>query len=117
MDNNDKVKTRLVYETENDRYIWESPYMDVDMQDILDAFFGMLVSATWQPSTIIDAMKDFVDEHNYMLDSDEPDYGFDSDEGEDDDECKTEFEKDVEDEPASTKTRLSKISEGPKFFA
>ena len=114
MDNNDKVKTRLVYETENDRYIWESPYMDVDMQDILDAFFGMLVSATWQPSTIVNAMKDFVDEHNDLLDSDEPDFGFDYG---GDDGCETEFEKDVEDEPASTKTRQSKIAEAPKFFA
>lgn len=117
MDNNDKVKTRLVYETENDRYIWESPYMDVDMQDILDALFGMLVSATWHPTTIINAMQDFVCEHNDMLDSDEPDYGFDDKGDEGDDECKTEFEKDVEDEPASTKTRQSKIAEAPKFFA
>ena len=114
MDNNDKVKTRLVYETENDRYIWESPYMDVDMQDILDAFFGMLVSATWQPITIINAMKDFVDEHHDMLDSDDIDFGFD-DAG--DDGCTAEFEKDVEDEPVSTKTRQSKIAEAPKFFA
>lgn len=114
MDNNDKVKTRLVYETEDDRYIWESPYMDVDMQDILDAFFGMLVSATWQPTTIINAMQDFVCEHNDLLNSDEPGCIFSDDE---DDECDTEFEKDVEDEPVSTKTRQSKIAEAPKFFA
>lgn len=68
MNTNDEVKTRLVFETENDRYIWESPYVDVSMEDILDAFFGMLVSATWQPETVISCMRDYAEDHSYMLD-------------------------------------------------
>ena len=80
MRNNDDVKTRLVYENDENRYIWESPYNDVSMEDILDAFFGMMVSATWQPITVIEAMRDFVAEHSYMLeDEDEDDYEYDED--------------------------------------
>ena len=78
--NNDDVKTRLVYENDNNRSIWESPYNDVSMEDILDAFFGMMVSATWQPITVIEAMRDFAAEHSYMLeDEDEDDYEYDED--------------------------------------
>ena len=117
MNKNDEVKTKLVYETEDDRYIWESPYMDVDMQDILDAFFGMLVSATWQPTTIINAMQDFVYEHNDLLDSDEPGCIFNLDDG--DDECgapASEFEKDVDEEEV-TWPKKRNITPAPHFYA
>jgi hypothetical protein len=37
------------------------------MDDILNAFYGMMVSATWQTVTIISAMQDFVEEHSDIL--------------------------------------------------
>lgn len=62
------VKTKLTLETNDNRYIWESPYVDVSMEDILDAFVGMLVSATWQPSTIVKCFKEYAEDHDYLLD-------------------------------------------------
>ena len=67
MNKNDEIKTRLVFESEDNRYLWESPYADASMDDILPAFYGLLVAATWQPETIIKCMKDFVEENEYVL--------------------------------------------------
>lgn len=69
----DEVKTRLIYENNEDRFIWESPYSDVSMEDILDAFYGILIGSTWQPITILQAMKDFLEEHHMYEDNDEYD--------------------------------------------
>ena len=62
-----ETKTRLTFETENFRQTWESPYFDNSVEDILDALYGMLVTATWQPSTIISAMKGYAEDHSYLL--------------------------------------------------
>lgn len=69
----DEVKTRLTYENYENRFIWESPYSDVSMEDILEAFYGILVASTWQPATIIEAMGDFYEDHKYILGDDEND--------------------------------------------
>lgn len=128
MDMNDEVKTRLVYESNDNRYIWESPFVDASIEDILDAFFGMMVSATWQPVTVIEAMRDFAEEHSYMLDDDDELSCQDCMGCDGDDECgdckESEFIKDVEEEPFETKTRLGgRIAtpnwppEKPHFYA
>lgn len=62
-----EIKTKLIFETDDNRYIWESPYSDVGMDDILNAIYGLCVAATWQPTTVIQCMKDFVEEHEYIL--------------------------------------------------
>jgi hypothetical protein len=61
----DEVKTRLIYETNDDRLIWESPYSDVCIEDILEALYGILVGATWHPQTIMKGFKDFLEEHEF----------------------------------------------------
>ena len=66
----DEVNTRLIYENNDNRFIWESPYSDVSMEDILNALYGILVADTWLPVTVIECMKDFVDEHSYLLSED-----------------------------------------------
>lgn len=71
-------KTRLIFENYENRFIWESPYSDVTMDDILNAFYGMMIAATWQPETAISAMKDFAEEHGYLFEKDEED-GYDED--------------------------------------
>ena len=68
MKNTDEVRTRLIFETANDRFIWETPYSDVSMEDILEAFYGILVGATWHPETIIKGFKEFVVEHDFEED-------------------------------------------------
>jgi len=67
MEKDDKIRTKLIFESEDNRYTWESPYVDVSMDDILPAFYGLLVAATWQPETVIKCMKEFVEEHSYIL--------------------------------------------------
>ena len=67
----DNVKTRLTFENYENRFVWESPYNDVTMDDILNAFYGMMVSATWQTETVISAMKDFVEDHSYILEDED----------------------------------------------
>lgn len=69
----DEVKTRLIFENGEDRFVWESPYSDVTMEDILNALYGMLVGKTWTPATVIKAMKDFADENDIYV-NDERDF-------------------------------------------
>lgn len=73
MRTNDETKTRLTFETNENRYIWESPYMDISVEDVIDAVYGMLVAATWQPATIIEAFKDFADDHMYIVNQNDQD--------------------------------------------
>ena len=63
----DDAKTRLILETNDNRYIWESPYADANMDEILNALYGLCVGATWQPETVIKCMKEFADEHSYII--------------------------------------------------
>lgn len=70
--NEDQVKTRIVIENDDNRFVWESPYADVTMDDMLNAFYGLLVGCTWLPYTVISSMKDFVEEHQYVLDKYDP---------------------------------------------
>lgn len=70
--NEDPVKTRIVVENDENRFVWESPYADVTMDDMLNAFYGLLVGCTWLPYTVIKSMKDFVEEHQYVLDEYDP---------------------------------------------
>lgn len=58
-----ETQTRLTLEcNDGHRYIWESPYFDDSIVTILGAFHGLLVTAGWNKETLIDAMKDFVEE-------------------------------------------------------
>ena len=68
MKNSDEIKTRLVFENYDKRFIWETPYNDVTIEDVLNAFYGMMVSATWLPETVISGMQNFVEEHSDILD-------------------------------------------------
>lgn len=66
----DEVKTRLIFENNENRFIWESPYDDVTMEDILNALYGLCVSATWCPDTVIKSMKDFAEERAMYVEGD-----------------------------------------------
>lgn len=54
-------KTILTIEQNNMKFISEMPW-DVGMDDILDAFYGLCVSATFTPKTILTHMKEFAEE-------------------------------------------------------
>lgn len=54
-------KTILTIESNDMKFISELPW-DAGMDDILDAFFGMCISTTFAPKTILTHMKEFADE-------------------------------------------------------
>lgn len=59
-----ETQTRLTLEcNDGHRYIWESPYFDDSIDTIIEAFYGLLITSGWSQENLIDAMKDFVEEH------------------------------------------------------
>lgn len=54
-------KTILTIEQNNMKFISEMPW-DASMDDLLDAFYGLCVSATFTPKTILTHMKEFAEE-------------------------------------------------------
>lgn len=67
--------TRLTYETEHGTTVWESPYSDVTMNDVLWGFYGICIAQTWFPSTVINCMKEFTEKHETDHKNNEQDYG------------------------------------------
>lgn len=58
-----ETQTRLTLEcNDGHRYIWESPYFDDSIDNIIEAFYGLLIASGWHPESIIDELKDFVEE-------------------------------------------------------
>ena len=58
----DRKKTKLTLESNGNVFSWETPYSDVSMKDLLYAFYGACVSATWLPKTVLCAMHNFSEE-------------------------------------------------------
>lgn len=54
-------KTILTIEQNNMKFTYEMPW-DAGMDDFLDAFYGLCVSATFMPKTILTHMKEFAEE-------------------------------------------------------
>lgn len=54
--------TRLTLESYSNKIQWESPHSDASMEDLLYAFYGLCVAATWSPKTILENMRDFAEE-------------------------------------------------------
>jgi hypothetical protein len=58
-----ETQTRLTLEcNDGHRYIWESPYFDEGIDNIIEAFYGLLIASGWKPESIIDALREFVEE-------------------------------------------------------
>lgn len=63
MRKDEEIKTRIIVENESNRYIWESPFFDNRLEDIIEAVYGLLVASTWHPDSVARAMKEFGEEH------------------------------------------------------
>ena len=46
-----------------DRKVSTELSWDASMEDLLDAFYGACVATTWHPTTILEGMKAFAEEH------------------------------------------------------
>jgi len=58
-----KPLTRLTLEQYENKLSWETPYNDVGADEIINAFYSLMIGATFPEKSIIDAMVDFVNEH------------------------------------------------------
>lgn len=61
MEKNEGVKLSL---TMNDRTVtFESPHWDLGGDELVEAFYGLMVAQTFLPGTVTGCMRDFVEEH------------------------------------------------------
>ena len=42
---------------------FSSPYDDEPIEDIIHAFYSLMIGVTWSPEQVITAMSEFVEEH------------------------------------------------------
>ena len=61
MKEEDLKPAKLTLEINDQKISVEMPW-DVPIDDMLTAFYGACVTATWQPITILEHMKDFAEE-------------------------------------------------------
>ena len=64
-------KTKLTLESYGKVISWETPYNDASIEDLLYAFYGLCVSATWLPKTVLEAMQTFAEEHLSVYENDD----------------------------------------------
>lgn len=57
----DLKPARLTLEINDQKISVEMPW-DVPIGDMLSTFYGMCVTATWQPVTVLEYMKEFAEE-------------------------------------------------------
>ena len=59
----DEVRTRITIEAWDKRYIAESPWSDgLDLEKLLDLVYGISISATYAPETVLNVMKEYAEE-------------------------------------------------------
>lgn len=54
--------SELILKMNGREYSWKGPW-DADMEDLLDAFYGLLVGATFSAKMIPEWMKEWVEDH------------------------------------------------------
>lgn len=60
---NDKKFGRLIWEDSNGRRIaYEWDHTMIEMEELLNAFYSIMIGITWQPTTILSNMKEFAEE-------------------------------------------------------
>ena len=60
--------TKLTYEMYGMKFTAEFPDSDnVDIDDIMSAFYGLMTAASWHPDTVINGMAEFARTHQISL--------------------------------------------------
>ena len=54
--------TRLTLENYENKFSWETPYNDVGAEELINAFYSLMIGATFPEKTIIDVMAEFINE-------------------------------------------------------
>lgn len=60
----EKLKASLSLEVYGKKVTVDFDHEDLNMTELLEAFYGMCVAHTWHPETVIKSMSNFVDEHS-----------------------------------------------------
>lgn len=64
--------TRLTLEQSDKKITWEVPYEDVTGEDLVQAFYSLMIGMTFLPTTIRQSMQEFVeDDFNFNSKHDE----------------------------------------------
>lgn len=63
----EKQLTKLTLQVGDTVASWEVPTTDTDMDDLLNAFMGLLISHTWLPVTVLTSMRDFAEDNIDVL--------------------------------------------------
>lgn len=59
----EKKITKLELTIGDTKVSWEVPYIDARASDLIEAFAGLLVAQTFRQETIVNNMKEYVEEH------------------------------------------------------
>ena len=62
IDNNKKFTRLSVESSYGSKISYEFDYEDTSMEELLDAFFTLMIGETWHPKTIIESMAEFAEE-------------------------------------------------------
>lgn len=62
MENTIKQPTILSLVTYNNKFTWETDHSDINIDDLLEAFYGLCVGVTFAPEAVLQGMKDFAEE-------------------------------------------------------
>ena len=62
MYNDKNTLTRITIENYENKVSWEVPYNDVNLEDMFNAFVGLMVTLTWNQDQILDYMREYIDE-------------------------------------------------------
>ena len=62
MYNDKNPLTRITIENYENKVSWEVPYNDVNLEDMFNAFVGLMVTLTWNQDQILDYMREYIDE-------------------------------------------------------
>lgn len=68
---NENESAKLTFECYGNKTVHDFGHEDLNMDEILHAFYGVLVAHTWLPSVVLHGMKEFAEE---MLPITDPDY-------------------------------------------
>lgn len=60
---NDKKLTKLELTIGENKVSWETPYDDCSLEDLLQAFAGLVFAHTFPARSIIKEMKNYIEEH------------------------------------------------------
>ena len=59
---NENPRTKLTLESWGKIHSFEVPYSDLNLTDLIEAFYGLMVSATFSEVGTLECMRDFAEE-------------------------------------------------------